>query len=106
MCRGLLKSTLGLGSGSVAYSPKLLTLRPILYIEVAANLLKRYGASVGDLNEILETYGYRLFRNVGARNSAHDEFVVQELSSLDEGGDFFDVLALHRADPRLQHLPL
>jgi hypothetical protein len=28
------------------------------------------------------------------------------LSSLSQGGGFFDVLALHQADPRLQYLTL
>ena len=96
----------GLEVAAFRDSPILLNLRPILYVEVAGDQLKRYGASVEELNEILQTHDYRLFRNVGARNGTLDEFVVQELSSLREGGNFFDVLALHREDPRLQHLPL
>ena len=96
----------GLEVAAFRDSPILLNLRRILYVEVAGDQLKRYGASVEELNEILQTHGYRLFRNVGARNGTLDEFVVQELSSLSEGGNFFDVLALHREDPRLQHLPL
>ena len=96
----------GLEVAAFRDSPILLNLRPILYVEVAGDQLKRYGASVEELNEILQTHDYRLFRNVGARNGTLDEFVVQELSSLSEGGNFFDVLALHREDPRLQHLPL
>ena len=96
----------GLEVAAFRDSPILLNLHPILYVEVAGDQLKRYGASVEELNEILQTHDYRLFRNVGARNGTLDEFVVQELSSLSEGGNFFDVLALHREDPRLQHLPL
>jgi hypothetical protein len=84
----------------------LLALRPILYLEAAVEHLKRYGTSLEELNELLQEYGYRLFRNVGARNGSHDEFFVQELSSLSQGGGFFDVLALHQADPRLQYLTL
>jgi FkbM family methyltransferase len=96
----------GLEVAAFRDSPKLLTLRPILYVEVAVEQLKRYGATVEELNEILQKHGYRLFRNVGARNGAHDDFVVQELSSLSEGGNFFDVLALHREDIRLRFLLL
>jgi FkbM family methyltransferase len=96
----------GLEVAAFRDSPMLLTLRPILYVEVAVEQLKRYGASVEELDKILQKHGYRLFRNVGARNGAHDEFFVQELSSLSEGGNFFDVLALHREDSRLRYLLL
>jgi hypothetical protein len=46
------------------------------------------------------------FSKTLVQETAHDEFCVQELSSLSQGGGFFDVLALHRADPRLQYLAL
>jgi hypothetical protein len=96
----------GLEVAALREAPVPLALRPILYVEAAADHLKRYGASLDELDELLQEYGYRLFKNVGARNGAHDEFCVQELSSLSQGGGFFDVLALHRADPRLQYLAL
>jgi FkbM family methyltransferase len=96
----------GLEVAALREAPELLALRPILYVEVAVENLKRYGTSLEELNELLHEYGYRLFKNVGARNGPHDEFFVQELYSLREGGGFFDVLALHRADPRLQYLAL
>jgi hypothetical protein len=53
----------------------------------------------------VSTHDYRLFRNVGERNANHDNFVVAELTSLQEGGEFFDVLAIHRDDHRLEDLP-
>jgi FkbM family methyltransferase len=96
----------GLEVAALREAPMLLAPRPILYVEVAVEQLKRYGTSLEELNELLQENGYRLFRNIGARNGPHDEFFVQELSSLSEGGGFFDVLALHRADPRLQYLAL
>jgi len=96
----------GMEVAALREAPVLLALRPILYVEAAAAHLKRYGASLDELDELLQEYGYRFFKNVGARNGAHDEFCVQELSSLSQGGGFFDVLALHRADPRLQYLAL
>jgi FkbM family methyltransferase len=96
----------GLEVAALREAPMLFALRPILYIEVAVEQLKRYDTSLEELNELLQENDYRLFRNVGARNGPHDEFSVQELSSLSEGGGFFDVLALHRADPRLQYLAL
>ena len=94
----------GLEVAALREAPMLLALRPILYVEASVEHLKRYGTSLEELDELLQEYGYRLFRNVGARNGSHDDFFVQELSSLSEGGGFFDVLALHQADPRLQYL--
>jgi FkbM family methyltransferase len=94
----------GLEVAALREAPMLLALRPILYVEVAVEQLKRYGATLEELNELLQEHGYRLFRNVGKRNDRRDEFFVQELSSLSQGGEFFDVLALHCTDPRLQYL--
>jgi hypothetical protein len=35
------------------------------------------------------------------RNASSDAFEIRELAHLGEGGDFFDVLAIHRLDERL-----
>jgi FkbM family methyltransferase len=68
--------------------------RPKLYVEVSARHLARYGATAPELGTLLRSFGYRMFRNTGERNSVHDRFVKTELSSLEDGGGFFDVLAL------------
>lgn len=75
--------------------------RPILYSEVSANQLSRFGAAISDVDRLLRYLNYRMFRNVGARNASHDDFEPIELQSLEEGGVFFDVLALPREDSRI-----
>ncbi len=84
-----------------AGSRLLQTEHPIIYAEVNSPLLERQGASADDLDGLLRGAGYRLFRNVGARNAPHDQFVVAELSTLAIGKRNFDVLAIHQADERL-----
>ena len=83
---------------------ELLARRPIIYAEVAEQLLRRCGGSVAQLDSLLQDHGYRYFKNVGDRNAAHDEYLVAELPTLAAGGDFFDVLAIHREDDRLQRV--
>jgi FkbM family methyltransferase len=80
---------------------ELLARRPIIYAEIADQLLRRCGASAAELDTLLQGLGYRYFRNVGDRNAAHDNYIVAELPTLAAGGDFFDVLAIHRDDQRL-----
>lgn len=83
---------------------ELLARRPIIYAEAADQLLRRNGASIAQLDTLLRGHGYRYFKNVGDRNAAHDNYVVAELPTLAAGGDFFDVLAIHRDDERLPRL--
>lgn len=94
----------GFEAFALASAPRLLARRPIIYAEVAEAQLRRNGAGVNELERLLGGNGYRYFRNVGERNAPHDEYVVAELPSLAAGGDFFDVLAIHRDDPRLARL--
>lgn len=75
--------------------------RPILYIEISADQLARYGASVQQIDEFLRRLGYRLFRNRGERNSNHDEFDLIELSDVSAGGGFFDLLAIPQSNGKL-----
>ena len=74
--------------------------RPALYLEINLAALEVFGATARDIDDHLRAHGYRLFRNVGERNSSHDRFRIVELGSLAEGGGFFDVLALHGCDAR------
>jgi FkbM family methyltransferase len=68
--------------------------RPMIYLEINTEALARFLITTDDLQELFDTWGYRLFRNVGERNSANDAFTVEQIAHLDEGGFFFDVLAL------------
>ncbi len=76
--------------------------RPIIFTEVNGRLLNMQGASIKQMNEVLCCNGYRLFRNAGQRNAAHDIFVPTELKELPSGINNYDVLAIHRADERLE----
>ena len=75
-------------------APLLAARRPKLYIEMVASQLSRFGASLDELDSFLRGLGYRFFRNSGDRNSDNDFYAKTELESLQEGGDFFDLLAL------------
>jgi FkbM family methyltransferase len=77
--------------------------RPVLYAEVWSHQLGKYGRSVREFDDLLRGLGYRLFRNVGERNAAHDDFILAELSEL-AGDDLFDVLAIPDDSPRLRHV--
>jgi FkbM family methyltransferase len=68
--------------------------RPKLYVEVVADQLARFDASISDLDAFLRSFDYRFYRNIGERNSPNDHYIKTELLSLDEGGGFFDLLAL------------
>jgi FkbM family methyltransferase len=75
-------------------APIIVAHRPKLYVEVVADQLTRFGASISDLDAFLRSFGYRFYRNVGERNSPNDHYLKIELLSLDQGGCFFDLLAL------------
>ena len=85
-------------------APNLFELKPIFYMEVSKQQLARCGSSISQLDDLLSKNGYKLFRNVGDRNASHDNFIVSELNNLSEGGEFFDVLAIHEDDERLSKL--
>jgi FkbM family methyltransferase len=94
----------GLEAQALLPSNVLRARKPIIYAEIAETHLARAGASVEDLNGFFRQLGYRLFRNVGARNAANDTFEVAELRTLHDGGTFFDVLAVYEDDPRVAML--
>jgi len=77
---------------------------PILYVEINRAALERCGSSVVSVDDLLRSLGYRLFKNMGDRNGAHDNYRAQEIATLSEGGNFFDVLAIHADDNRLRRL--
>jgi FkbM family methyltransferase len=75
-------------------APIIATHRPKLYVEVVADQLARFGASIFDLDAFLRSFDYRFYRNIGERNSPNDHYLRTELLSLEDGGRFFDLLAL------------
>jgi FkbM family methyltransferase len=87
---------------ALSNSTQILKGRPVIYIELNDMALRRAGSSIEETREFLSALGYRFFRNTGARNGAHDIFVVRELRDLDEAGTFFDAIAIHEKDPRLE----
>jgi FkbM family methyltransferase len=94
----------GFETFALAHAPKMLAQRPIVYAEVADGQLRRHQSSLAELDQLLRSHGYRLFRNIGDRNGRHDDFRPRQLACLAEGGDFFDVLAVHEDDTRLGRL--
>lgn len=68
--------------------------RPLIYCEVSSDQLARQGVAVAELDRFFSERHYALYRNVGDRNSTHDEFTISRLPRLDAGGVFFDVLAV------------
>ncbi len=74
--------------------------KPVLYIEINTQALQRFGASCMDIEDILFPLGYRFFRNIGPRNSSNDTFEIASLRSIESGGEFFDLLAVHPSDAR------
>ncbi len=74
--------------------------KPLIYLELATEHLHRFGNSIHDIEKVLVSNGYHFFRNIGARNSDHDDFTVAHLRHLTEGGKFFDVLAIQPLSER------
>ncbi len=67
--------------------------RPKLYLEIVEDQLKRQGDSPQDIQDLLDSIGYRYYVNTYKRNSAEDKYVKMEIESFTYSG-FFDVLAL------------
>jgi hypothetical protein len=67
--------------------------RPILYCEISTEQLGRQGTTVADIDRFFGRR-YALFRNAGPRLAASDDFTIVPMTTLAEGGAFFDVLAV------------
>ncbi len=80
--------------------------RPILYIQIVPEQLRRHSGSAAGIDSLLREHGYRFFQNVGPRNSNNDTFEIAELENVVDGGIFFDLLALHASDARLTRIGL
>ncbi|MCM3881611.1 MAG: FkbM family methyltransferase [Vicinamibacterales bacterium] len=68
--------------------------RPVLYVEVVSEQLLRGGSTVAELEAFLVDRHYGFFRNIGERNSTNDRYEILRIATLDEGGPFFDCLAI------------
>jgi hypothetical protein len=68
--------------------------RPILYCEISTEQLARQGTAVADVDRFFAARRYALFRNAGPRLAASDDFTIVSMTTLAEGGAFFDVLAV------------
>lgn len=77
---------------------RLLSERPVLYIEVSTEAGARTATPIDNLEQLLRGHGYLMFRNIGPRNAPNDEFKMARMESLSEGGGFFDVVCVHAAD--------
>lgn len=73
---------------------------PLIYIEISKEALDRFNCTVGEIEEILTSSGYHFFRNTGPRNSDNDLFKIARLNTIADGGDFFDLLAVHPSSDR------
>lgn len=74
--------------------------KPILYLEINGTALNRFDTSPNDVAIMLEEAGYHFFRNIGERNSNNDRFEIKRLRGIEEGGKFYDLLAIHPDDER------
>jgi FkbM family methyltransferase len=70
--------------------------RPLLYCEISTEQLARQGTTVADVDRFLAERRYALFRNTGTRLAANDDFTIASMTTLSEGGPFFDCLAVPR----------
>jgi len=76
--------------------------KPILYIEVCNDQLGRFSNSVKELEDFLINMGYCFFKNTGKRNSSNDNFRLESINTLAEGGYLFDVLAVHKSSKKIE----
>ncbi|MDX1684087.1 MAG: FkbM family methyltransferase [Saprospiraceae bacterium] len=74
--------------------------RPILYIEIHKEALKRFDTSFEEIHHFLSSFGYHYFKNIGLRNSNNDSYSLARLKNLEQGGNFFDLLAILPDNPR------
>lgn len=68
---------------------------PTLYIEIVRAQLAKFNTSPEAIQQMLSSLGYHFFKNDGPRNSSNDNFRIVKLEHVSEGGNFFDLLAVH-----------
>ncbi len=74
--------------------------KPLIYVEINKEALDRFNCTIDDIEETLVSFGYHFFRNTGPRNSNNDIFKIESLSRINDGGNFFDLLAVHTTNDR------
>ncbi len=68
--------------------------RPVLYIEIAPELLARRGHSASEVEGLLSDLGYTFLQNAGPRNVASDDYELVDVPSFAATDPLFDVLCL------------
>lgn len=68
--------------------------RPVIYFEMSARGLARNGIDPSEVEDLLRSLGYSMYRNVGERNSRSDDFTATEIASFSNAAELFDCLAL------------
>lgn len=74
---------------------------PILYIQVHVETLEEHNASPRQIEDLLRELDYRFFLNIGDRNAAHDNFVIEEVEAFSNRAAHINVLAIPRGHPNL-----
>jgi len=73
---------------------------PLMYIEINREALHRFNCNFDEIEELLNSFGFHYFKNIGARNSDNDIFNITRLNKIEDGGEFFDLLAVHPSSAR------
>ena len=76
---------------------------PILFLEVCEELLEKASSNLDDLNQLLFSQGYRLFKNLQKVRIPSNDFSVGEVNELKKG-EILNVLAVHKNDQRIEKL--
>lgn len=78
---------------------------PMMYIEINKKALDRFNTPIAEIEDALKSFGYHFFRNRGPRNSNNDIFKIARLDKIEDGGVFFDLLAIHPSSSKYPNIP-
>lgn len=73
---------------------------PVVTVEIAVHELTARGERLSEIEDVLAPLGYHFFRNLSPRNAANDSFQLGRLTSLADGGPFYDLIAVHADSTR------
>ena len=74
--------------------------KPILFVEICTDFLKRFGHSSMDVQCLLKKYGYHFFINLGPSSSNSDFYLLGKLPNLYQPAGLFNLLAIHPTSNR------
>ena len=75
--------------------------RPVIMVEVCGDHLARQGDTAAELGRFLRGLGYRFFYNLGHRHATNEDFQLARLLSPTHHSGLYDLIAVHRDDPRM-----